>query len=272
MTLEPGPDDTVVVTDLDSANGTTVDGVALTGSAPAYMGSLVRIGDTRIEIGEVRGPLTDGMYTELVNAADMTHSSIEIVADAAVDDLRANVLGVDDESGTLTVVFSDIESSTELAVSLGDAVWFDVLQRHGRLVEAHVSAHGGRIVKHQGDGYMLVFSKRAAARCAPPSACNGTWPRPRGPRRARSCRFASGCTPERLSSTRTAICSASTWWSRPVSARSPRGRRSSSSSLVRQIAEARGDITFRNPRQVELRGIEGVETVWTVDWRTYEPA
>ena len=44
------------------------------------------------------------------------------------------------------------------------------------------------------------------------------------------------------------------------------------SSLVRQIAEARGDITFHDPRQVELRGIEGVETVWTVDWRTYEPA
>ena len=44
------------------------------------------------------------------------------------------------------------------------------------------------------------------------------------------------------------------------------------SSLVRQIAEARGDITFHSPRQVELRGLEGVETVWTVDWRTYEPA
>ena len=39
VTLEPGPDDSVVVTDLDSANGTTVDGVALKGSAPAYMGS-----------------------------------------------------------------------------------------------------------------------------------------------------------------------------------------------------------------------------------------
>ena len=110
---------------------------------------------------------TDGRYTELVGDAGMTHSSIEIVADAAVDDLQANVLGVDDESGTLTVVFSDIESSTELAVSLGDAVWFDVLQRHGRLVEAHVSAHGGRIVKHQGDGYMLCFrSARSALRAA----------------------------------------------------------------------------------------------------------
>ena len=39
------------------------------------------------------------------------------------------------------------------------------------------------------------------------------------------------------------------------------------SSLVRQIAEPRGDITFVSPRDVELRGISGIETVWTVDWR-----
>ncbi len=39
------------------------------------------------------------------------------------------------------------------------------------------------------------------------------------------------------------------------------------SSLVRQIAEPRGAVTFVSPRDVELRGISGVETVWTVNWR-----
>ena len=34
------------------------------------------------------------------------------------------------------------------------------------------------------------------------------------------------------------------------------------SSLVRQIAEPRGDITFVNPRAVELQGIVDAETVW----------
>ena len=41
------------------------------------------------------------------------------------------------------------------------------------------------------------------------------------------------------------------------------------SSLVRPIAEPRGDITFSSPRVVELRGIGGTETVWSVDWRSY---
>ena len=41
------------------------------------------------------------------------------------------------------------------------------------------------------------------------------------------------------------------------------------SSLVREIAEPRGDITFVGPAPVELRGIVGIETVWAVDWQQY---
>ena len=43
------------------------------------------------------------------------------------------------------------------------------------------------------------------------------------------------------------------------------------SSLVHQIAEPRGDITFHSPRTVELRGIGDSETVWSVDWAGYGP-
>ncbi len=72
-----------------------------------------------------------------------------------------------DEPGTLTVVFGDIESSTALAIALGDSAWLDLLRRHDALVRAHVNAHGGRIVKHQGDGYMLCFrSAHSAIFCA----------------------------------------------------------------------------------------------------------
>jgi adenylate cyclase len=271
VALEPGPDDTLVVTDLDSANGTMVDGVALKGSTPVIMGSIVRIGDTRIEIGEVRGPSRDAGYTELVSSAGATHSSIELVADAVVDDLHAHVLEVDDEPGTLTVAFSDIESSTELAVMLGDSVWFDVLQRHGRLVEAHVSAHGGRIVKHQGDGYMLCFrSARSALRAAI------------GLQRDLS--ETAWCPPGQELSVRIGmhtgevlVDNAGDLFGKHVVVAARIGALAQGaeilvSSLVRQIAEPRGDITFQAPRQVELRGIEGVETVWTVDWRSHEPA
>ena len=95
-------------------------------------------------------------------------SSIDAVADAVVEDLSVQVLGVAaDEPGTLTVVFGDIESSTALAVALGDSAWLDLLRRHDALVHAHVDAHGGRVVKHQGDGYMLCFrSAHSAIFCA----------------------------------------------------------------------------------------------------------
>src|SRR3954462_2876232 len=169
VALEPGGDDTIVVTELGRTKRTTLNGAPLEGPTEASSGSVVVIGDTRIEVGEFReasGLQPNIGYTELVSPPDL-RSSIGSVAEAAIDDLQAHVLEMDDEPGTLTVVFSDIESSTQQAVVLGDAVWFDVLQRHGRLVEAHVKAQRGRIVKHRGDGYMLSFrSARSALRCS----------------------------------------------------------------------------------------------------------
>ena len=41
------------------------------------------------------------------------------------------------------------------------------------------------------------------------------------------------------------------------------------SSLVQQIAEPRGDLTFVAPREVELKGIKGTHLVYEVDWRAF---
>jgi adenylate cyclase len=270
VALEPGGDDTVVVTDLGSANGTTLNGAPVEGSTEASSGSVVRIGDTRIEVGEFRessGPPPNIGYTELVSPPDL-RSSIGSVADAAIDDLQAHVLEMDDEPGTLTVVFSDIESSTEQAVVLGDAVWFDVLQRHGRLVEAHVKAQRGRIVKHRGDGYMLSFrSARSALRCAiglQRDLAETAWSPPGQELRVRIGMH----TGEMVTDDTGDLFGKHVI----VAARIgdlAQGEEILVSSLVRAIAEPRGDITFSSPRVVELRGIAGTETVWSVDWRGY---
>ena len=42
-------------------------------------------------------------------------------------------------------------------LAMGDTDWFALLGRHHQLVSTHVKAHRGRIVKNQGDGYMLCF-------------------------------------------------------------------------------------------------------------------
>ena len=61
----------------------------------------------------------------------------------------------------VTLLFSDIEGSTELNERLGDERWLAVLEEHNAIVRAAVRAHSGREVKSQGDGFMLAFARPA---------------------------------------------------------------------------------------------------------------
>ena len=66
----------------------------------------------------------------------------------------------------MTIVFSDIESSTTRAVELGDSAWMKVLATHNTIVRRMVARHHGTEVKAQGDGFMLTFrSARSAIAC-----------------------------------------------------------------------------------------------------------
>lgn len=69
--------------------------------------------------------------------------------------------------GTVTLMFSDVEGSTALNERLGDERWLEVLRSHDAVVRARVRAQRGRVVKTQGDGFMVAFvSPRAALECA----------------------------------------------------------------------------------------------------------
>ena len=66
-----------------------------------------------------------------------------------------------------SVLFTDIVGSTTRAVELGDRAWREVLERHDELVDRTVAEHGGRVVKHIGDGALSTFNGPAMAmRCA----------------------------------------------------------------------------------------------------------
>lgn len=65
------------------------------------------------------------------------------------------------------VLFTDIVASTDRAAELGDRRWRELLERHHRHVRERVEAAGGRVVKHTGDGFLIVFEGSAdAIRCA----------------------------------------------------------------------------------------------------------
>lgn len=91
--------------------------------------------------------------------------------DAIVDEIERFVTGAarhtNQDRVLASVLFTDIVASTTRAAKLGDRAWREVLERHDALVGRVVSEHGGRVVKHIGDGALSAFDGPAnAIRCA----------------------------------------------------------------------------------------------------------
>jgi class 3 adenylate cyclase len=67
----------------------------------------------------------------------------------------------------VTVLFTDIVGSTEVAAELGDRRWRELLTRHHRIVRAALRRHRGREVDTAGDGVLAAFDEpEPALRCA----------------------------------------------------------------------------------------------------------
>lgn len=65
--------------------------------------------------------------------------------------------------GLLTILFTDLEGSTEMTQRLGDARAQEVVRAHNTIVRREVSARGGAEIKHTGDGIMATFPSAARA-------------------------------------------------------------------------------------------------------------
>src|SRR6266540_3164457 len=69
--------------------------------------------------------------------------------------------------GTLTLLFTDVEGSTDLTTRLGDEAAQKILRSHRQIVQREVEQFDGRQIKGTGDGAMLAFtSARRAVECA----------------------------------------------------------------------------------------------------------
>jgi class 3 adenylate cyclase len=67
----------------------------------------------------------------------------------------------------LTLLFTDIVSSTQRALELGDEAWHDLVERHNALVRGELRIFGGREVDTAGDGFLAVFdAPDQAVKCA----------------------------------------------------------------------------------------------------------
>ena len=72
-----------------------------------------------------------------------------------------------DDRALVTVLFTDIVGSTELAERLGDRRWRKLLEAHHERVRDELRRHRGREVDVAGDGFLAAFDGPARAiRCA----------------------------------------------------------------------------------------------------------
>jgi eukaryotic-like serine/threonine-protein kinase len=90
----------------------------------------------------------------------------DLVARSVVTE-RPNLALQTAPDGTVTILFSDIVSSTEINAHVGDARWMELLHEHNEIVRREKAFHRGYEVKTIGDAFMLAFqSARDAVHCA----------------------------------------------------------------------------------------------------------
>ena len=264
----------VHVVDLGSTNGTFVGDSPLTEPIELSGGVVVRLGGTTVELAEAAGSASARatIIAGLLDAGrvdDARRTSIDVVVESALaQPLRAGPEASD--GGTVTILFSDIESSTQLATSLGDDAWFKVLAAHNRVVRMHLARFGGYEVKSQGDGFMLTFpSARRAVRfaIATQRELDVASQQAGGP----TVRVRMG-----LHTGEAIVDDTGDLFGRHVIIASrianlATGGEVLVSSLVKEIVAARGDIVFGPGREVELKGIAGTYGVHALDWLTSTP-
>lgn len=67
------------------------------------------------------------------------------------------------DNGIRSIMFTDIVGSTEATSRFGDDAAIAMLGTHDSIVRTAINDHGGREVKHTGDGIMAAFNSAAAA-------------------------------------------------------------------------------------------------------------
>jgi class 3 adenylate cyclase len=275
----------IVVEDLGSTNGTFLDGEKTDMPVVLRAGSVVRVGDTTIELVTVidsgRNTLQDagaGARSTIVAGsvdamsapvraaagapAGARETSIDMVAKAVRD--TSPLLEEYDYEGTITIVFSDIESSTERATSMGDTAWMQILNKHNEIVRRNVRRGGGREVKNQGDGFMLTFpgARRALQAMI---AVQRELAEMEQQDVAGSVRIRVGVHTGEVIAEGGDIFGRHVMLAARVAGHA-HGGEILVSSLVREIASARGDLQFGEPRTVELKGLEGEHVVFPLVW------
>jgi adenylate cyclase len=269
--------DALVIHDQGSTNGTAVNGLTISGDVHLTPEDVVTVGQTElrlvylpIEAGAPE-PVTapapaDAVVRGRTSRGDSVRlTSIDRVADA-VEEHLPDVRALRGDGDTVTIVFSDIESSTEMALRLGDTAWFDRLGVHNEIIRRHLTIYGGTEIKAQGDGFMLTFpsTRRALQFCI--DVQRELAEREREDAET-AIRVRIG-----LHTGEAIVDDTGDLFGRHIIiaarvANLANGAEILCTGVVREIAASRGDMQFGELREVSLKGIEGLTVVYQVLWK-----
>jgi class 3 adenylate cyclase len=201
------------------------------------------------------------LQTQGIDTSDV-QSSIDAVA-AVVQSEHPDMRQHAAPDGTVTILFSDIEGSTEMTERLGDRRWMEVLHEHNAIIRRQVAECGGFEVKAEGDGFMLAFqSARTALGCAAEM------------QRALADRNDGAEEPIKVRiglHTGEAIKEGEDFFGKHVILAARIAGQASGgeilvSSLLKELTESAGDVEFGEGREVELKGLVGTHRVYEVAW------
>ena len=188
--------------------------------------------------------------------------SIEAVADLVAKE-RPDLRLVASVEGTVTIMFTDIESSTTVNESVGDDRWIALHREHDRFLRGQAEAAGGTVVRSRGDGFMLAFpSARRAVECAISV-------------QRRLAQIESPDAPVRVRMglhTGEPVREADDFYGRDVAYAARVGSVAVGgeilvSLLVKSLVEPSGAFRFDGPREFELKGFEGRQSLFAVRWK-----
>ncbi len=284
----------VIVEDVGSTNGTFLDGAQITSAVVLMPGSVLQIGDTTVKLVSAEpaairssgeGPVASretAMPGDFGGAVRGSASGPTAIRETSMDAVARAVeqapppvaaavqTAAEQDRGTITIVFSDIESSTERATSMGDSAWMKVLTAHNEIISRHVEKWGGTIVKNQGDGFMLTFNgARQALRAMMGVQSELDEFARENPEMG--VRIRVGVHTGEVIAEDGDIFGKHVMLAARVGGLAD-GAEILVSSIVREIASARGDLEFGEPQVVPLKGISGDHTVYQFLWRQFSEA
>ena len=189
---------------------------------------------------------------------------------SSIDDLagwaqveRPALMQLAGADGSVAILFSDIEGSTELNERLGDKEWVKLLARHDAAIRSAITRHDGQVVKTQGDGFMAAFG---APEQAVRSAVAMQRAFERGSRKGKAAVLIRiGIHHGDVVHRDNDIFGRNVAQAARVAALAAGGEILVSEAVAVAVSECE-DLVLTDPREVQLKGLAGDHVVSTVDW------